>query len=233
MTTLLLLPGLDGTGRVFEPLLTHLPAEIETEVVRYPDDRPISFQEHVAIARSKFPKKRAFVLLAESFSGPIGLQILAEPPNNLVGVIFVATFASYPSLFLLDVGRYLPQKPLLKLFSTTLLSRLFCLGGAPKEAVKLFQSILRSVDLKVLSNRLQILAELPPPPEMNFSGPSLYIQATGDRLVSSRAVDPLQRLLPQLQVEKLRGPHIILLAKPEAGASLISDFVARLNSTFD
>ncbi|MBE0500889.1 MAG: hypothetical protein IBX47_05550 [Desulfuromonadales bacterium] len=233
MTTLLLLPGLDGTGRVFEPLLTHLPAAIETEVVCYPDDRPISFQEHVAIARAKFPKKRPFVLLAESFSGPIGLQILAEPPDNLVGVIFVATFASYPSLFLLDVGRFLPQKPLLKLFSTTLLSRLFCLGGASKGAVKLFQSIMRSVDLKVLSNRLRILAELPPPPEMNFSGPSLYIQATGDRLVSSRAVDPLQRLLPRLRVEKLRGPHIILLAKPEAGARLISAFVARLNSSFE
>ncbi len=228
MTTLLLLPGLDGTGLVFEPLLTHLPEELETQVVRYPVDRPLSFQKHVDFARKQLPKKKPFVLLAESFSGPIGLQLLTEPPSNLIGVIFVATFAHYPSPFLLDAGRFLPQGLLLKLFSTTLFSRFFCLGGASGDAVNIFQKALASVKLNVLSQRLQILAELPPPPETTFSGPCLYLQASKDRMVPSRAVAPLQKHLPQLQVEQVSGPHIILLAQPEAGARLISDFIATL-----
>jgi pimeloyl-ACP methyl ester carboxylesterase len=230
MTTLLLLPGLDGTGLVFEPLLAQLPAEIEAQVVRYPVDRLMSFQEHVAFVRKQFPKKKPFVLLAESFSGPIGLQLLAEPPANLIGVILVATFAHYPSPFLLDAGRFLPQGLLLKLFSTPLFSRCFCLGGAPGAAVKLFRRALGSVKLNVLSHRLQLLAELPPPPDASFSGACLYIQASNDRLVPSRAVTPLQKHLPQLQVEQLSGPHIILLAQPEAGARLIGDFVAALTT---
>lgn len=228
MTTLLLLPGLDGTGLVFEPFLAQLPAEIDAQVVRYPADRVMSLQEHVAFARKQLPKKKPFVLLAESFSGPIALQLLAEPPGNLVGVVFVATFAHYPSPFLLDAGRFLPQGLLLNLFSTTLFSRFFCLGGAPKDAVNIFQEALQSVKLNVLSQRLKILSELPPAPETTFSGPCLYLQASNDRLVPSRAVEPLKKHLPQLQVEQLNGPHIILLAQPETGARLISDFIATL-----
>ncbi|HKJ29840.1 MAG TPA: hypothetical protein VKA22_06480, partial [Desulfuromonadales bacterium] len=67
-TTLVMLPGLDGTGLVFDPLLEHLPEEIEVQVVRYPADRVMSFQEHVDFARKQLPRKKPFVLLAESFS---------------------------------------------------------------------------------------------------------------------------------------------------------------------
>ncbi|MGK2906938.1 MAG: alpha/beta fold hydrolase [Desulfuromonadales bacterium] len=227
-TTLVMLPGLDGTGLVFGPLLAHLPAEIDVQVVRYPGDRVMSFQEHVVFARKQLPQKKPFVLLAESFSGPIGLHLLTEPPANLIGVIFVATFAHYPSPFLLDAARFMPQGLLLKLYSTTLFSRFFSLGGASVEAVKLFRTALASVQLDVLSHRLRLLADLPPSPATTFSGPCLYIQASNDRLVPSRALAPLQRHLPQLQVEKVHGPHIVLLAQPEAGARLISRFVATL-----
>lgn len=228
MPTLVLLPGLDGTGLIFEPFLTHLQDEIPTHTVRYPDDRPLSFHEHVEFAREQLPESKPFVLLAESFSGPIGLQLLAEPPANLVGVIFVATFARHPSPFLLDVGCYLPQGLLRKLFSTTLLSRFFCVGGASANAVRIFRQALTSVKLAVLSNRLKILAELPPPPSSSFAGPCLYLQAANDRLVPGRAVLPLQQHLPQLQVMKIPGPHIILLAQPEAGAQRIGDFITTL-----
>lgn len=226
MTTLLLLPGLDGTGLVFDPLLARLPAEIDAQVVRYPADRPMTFQGHVDCARNQLPQERPFVLLAESFSGPVALQLVADAPGNLVGVIFVATFARYPSPFLLDAGRLLPQGLLLHLFSTPLFCRCFCLGGAPAEAVKLFVKALQSVKLSVLSRRLQIIAELPPPPALAFTGPCLYLQASNDRLVAARAIKPLQELLPQMRVTQLAGPHIILLAQPEQGARLVSDFIA-------
>ena len=231
--SLVLLPGLDGTGLIFGPLLDHLPEEIDARVVRYPVDRVMSFQEHVDFARKQFPKKKPFVLLAESFSGPICLQLLAEPPSNLIGVVFVATFAHHPSPFLLDAGRFLPQGLLLKLFSTTLFSRFFCLSGASKDAVNIFHEALESVKLNVLSQRLQILAELPPPPDTTFSGPCLYLQASNNRLVPSRALQPLQKHLPQLQVEQLSGPHIILLAQPETGARVISEFIISLTDSHE
>src|SRR5210317_693847 len=228
MMKLLLLPGLDGTGLVFDPLLKHLPEEIEVQVVRYPADRVMSFQEHVDFARKQLPRKKPFVLLAESFSGPIGLQILSDPPDNLKGVLLVATFARHPTPFFLDAGLYLPQKLVLNLFTKTLLGRFFCLGGAPSEAVNIFQNALKSVQLSVLSNRLKILAELPPPPETSFSGPCLYLQAKSDRLVPGRAILPLQQLLPQLQIKQVAGPHITLLAHPKSGAQIIRSFIEGL-----
>ena len=233
MTTLVLLPGLDGTGIVFEPLLTHLSEEIDAQVVRYPVDRPMSFQEHVDFARKKLPKSKPFVLLAESFSGPVSLQILADPPDNLIGVIFVATFSRHPSPFMLDAARFMPQGLLLKLFSTTLLSRFFCLGRTPGDAVNMFHEALESVKLDVLSQRLKILTELPPPPDTSFSRPCLYLQASKDRMVPPRAADALQRYLPQLQIEQIPGPHIILLAQPETGARLINDFIASLTDSHE
>lgn len=222
---LVMLPGLDGTGRVFEPLLACLSAEITTRVIHYPADRPLSFQEHVDLAHSRLPKDRPFVLLAESFSGPVGLQLIADPPDNLRGVIFVATFARYPVPFLLDLCRHLPQALLLKLLSLPLFCRLICLGGASDDAVKLFRQALQSVMLTVLSSRLGVLAELPPPPETTFTGPCLYLQASKDRLVPARAARPLIELLPQLQVVQIPGPHILVLAKPEDIARRINSFI--------
>ena len=205
-TTLILLPGLDGTGLVFEPLLEHLPSTIDPVIVRYPGDTPMSFQEHIDFARMRLPEDKPFVLLAESFSGPIGLQLLAEPPANLVGVIFVATFERYPKPFLLDLARLLPQGSLLKLFATSLLCRFFCLGSADRGAIALFQKALASVKLSALTQRLKILAELPPPPETSFSGPCLYLQASHDRLVPERAATRLQRHLPQTQLVQIPRP---------------------------
>ena len=228
-TTLILLPGLDGTGLVFEPLLKHLPGTIDPVIVRYPGDKPMSFQEHIAFARARLPGDKPFVMLAESFSGPIGLQLLATPPANLAGVIFVATFERYPKPFLLDVARLLPQGLLLKLFATNLPCRLFCLGSADREAVALFQKALASVRLPVLSQRLKILAELPPPPEAGFSGPCLYLQAGHDHLVPERAAGRLQRHLPQMQLLQIPGPHIVLLARPEEGARAIGSFIDSLS----
>lgn len=228
MTKLLLLPGLDGTGLVFDPLLKHLPEDIEALVVRYPADRVMSFQEHIDFARKQLPKQKPFVLLAESFSGPISLQILSDPPDNLKGVLLVATFVRHPTPFFLDAVLYLPQKLILNLFSKSLLARFFCLGGANSEAIDIFQNALKAVKLSVLSNRLKILAELPPPPEISFSGPCLYLQAKNDRLVPERATVCLQQLLPQLQIEQLPGPHITLLAHPETGAQIISNFISAL-----
>jgi pimeloyl-ACP methyl ester carboxylesterase len=227
-TTLVMLPGLDGTGLVFDPLLKHLNEDIEAQVVRYPADRVMSFQEHVDFARKQLPLKKPFVLLAESFSGPIGLQILSDPPDNLKGVLLVATFARHPTPFFLDAGLYLPQQLILNLFSKTFLGRFFCLGGASPESVDILQNALKSVKLNVLSNRLKILAELPPPPEISFSGPCLYLQAKNDLLVPERATVPLKQLLPQLQIEQVPGPHITLLAHPETGAQRISNFISGL-----
>ena len=75
--TLVLLPGLDGTGLLFEPLLAALPSSIRTQVVAYPPDQSLSLAEYAALVRKLLPKGDV-VLLAESFSGLVALSLLVE-----------------------------------------------------------------------------------------------------------------------------------------------------------
>jgi hypothetical protein len=41
ITSLLLLPGMDGTGRMFAPLIARLPASLEPRAIAYPGDRAL------------------------------------------------------------------------------------------------------------------------------------------------------------------------------------------------
>jgi pimeloyl-ACP methyl ester carboxylesterase len=92
---IVLLPGMDGTGELFAPLLDALPAELDPIVVRYPD-RPASYAEHEEVARHAMPRDQPFVLLGESFSGPVAVSIAASAPPNLRGLILCSSFLSCP-----------------------------------------------------------------------------------------------------------------------------------------
>jgi hypothetical protein len=82
---LVLLPGLDGTGDLFQPLLSRLDRSIEPVVVRYPLAEPLGYEALTSIARRALPTTGPYVILGESFSGPIAVQLAAERSGELRG----------------------------------------------------------------------------------------------------------------------------------------------------
>jgi surfactin synthase thioesterase subunit len=50
---LVMLPGLDGTGLLFRPLVATL-SGVETKVVSYPNDKALSLDEHARATRRRF-----------------------------------------------------------------------------------------------------------------------------------------------------------------------------------
>ena len=64
--TLVLLPGMDGTGDLFAPLVAALGPHMRTIIVRYPDE-PLDYASHEEIARAALPLGHPFILLGESF----------------------------------------------------------------------------------------------------------------------------------------------------------------------
>src|SRR5262249_18941677 len=92
----MLLPGMDGTGRLFEPLIRHLPPELEPVVVAYPGDQPYGYTELLPLVEAAIPDEDDFVVLGESFSGPLALILAAQQPPRLRGVILCASFAVSP-----------------------------------------------------------------------------------------------------------------------------------------
>lgn len=98
---LVLLPGLDGTGRLFAPLIKALAVHgIAARVIGYPAHESLGYAELERRVRAQLPDARSFVLLAESFSGPIALRIGAAPPDTMKGLILSTTFAARPTSLL-------------------------------------------------------------------------------------------------------------------------------------
>ena len=90
--SLLLLPGLDGTGKLFDPLLRYLPDWVTPVVLSYPVDKACGYDDLKAIVSDSLPEKTDFIILGESFSGPLAVMIGGEKPDGLKGIILCASF---------------------------------------------------------------------------------------------------------------------------------------------
>ena len=100
MTTLVLLPGMDGTGSLFDPLIEALAGKMQVAVVRYPSAEPAGYSELERFAEESLPAEGPLILLGESFSGPIAISLAANHSDRVVGLILCCTFARnpYPAL---------------------------------------------------------------------------------------------------------------------------------------
>ncbi|MCA9686896.1 MAG: alpha/beta hydrolase, partial [Myxococcales bacterium] len=107
----LLLPGLDGTGRLFAPLLPALPSNWRPEVVAYPGGEVLGYDALEGQLRAAFAGEDTLVI-AESFSGPLAIRLAADPPPGLRALVLVATFARPPAPRLATrLFRVLPPVP--------------------------------------------------------------------------------------------------------------------------
>jgi pimeloyl-ACP methyl ester carboxylesterase len=93
-TTLVLLPGLDGTEVFFRPLMERLPATIRPLPLNYPDAGPHGYRALLDFVRRELADIPPYVVLASSFSGPLAVMLAATEPRRVRGVILAATFAS-------------------------------------------------------------------------------------------------------------------------------------------
>lgn len=78
MVTLVMLPGMDGSGKLFEPLIGALGNEFTLLVVTYPPDRPLVTQRSSQSPEQPFhPKVRLFCWVSP-FLAP--LRSHSQPP---------------------------------------------------------------------------------------------------------------------------------------------------------
>jgi pimeloyl-ACP methyl ester carboxylesterase len=222
---LILLPGMDGTGELFAPLLAHLPLEMRATVIGYPD-RPASYEEHVSFAQRELPRNEPFVLLGESFSGPVAVAIGAAAPPALRGIVLCASFLTcpHPALKLLRPFTPIASPKLLPGFvaQRTLLGRF-----ATPALRSALSRALDHVSSPTLTARLRAMADVDVRNEMRLVRvPTIYLQATEDHLVHERFADEYLEHAPLARVELIEGPHLLLQANPQACANAIRDFVA-------
>src|SRR4051812_32511050 len=90
------LPGLDGTGLLFEPLLKIWNDAKPPIVISYPTNHFLDYSELEIYVRPQFPRREPYILVAESFGGPLAIRIAAHQPAFLKGLVLSATFVRQP-----------------------------------------------------------------------------------------------------------------------------------------
>ena len=229
MTDLVLLPGLDGMATMHAAFLTACTACESATAIAYPRDTLLDYAALEQLIRPQLPPDKPFVLLGESFSGPIALAIAARPPSNLQGVILCASFASSPlphRAWLSGALHFLPvhQAP-------PWMTRWWLLGSwATPQLEHSLQATVRSVSADVLQYRSGIALRLNARTDVNrIKFPVLYLRATEDRLMPRAAADLVVSFIPQCRVTDIPGPHLLLQANPLQAAQAVNTFIHELS----
>jgi surfactin synthase thioesterase subunit len=109
------------------------------------------------------------------------------------------------------------------------LLRLFCVDDAPPDVLRLLQAEIRGLPNALIRARLRALAELQTP-QQSVAIPVLHLWPTRDRLVTHDAAASLAKGCEELRQERIEGPHFLLQGRPQACATAIRRFMAKLQA---
>jgi pimeloyl-ACP methyl ester carboxylesterase len=226
---LVLMPGLDGTGKLFAEFVKRLESVVECVVVSYPKDQPMGYGELEGSVVSALPKDRSFVLLGESFSGPLAIRIAARAPARLVGLILCVTFARNPYPFLgwaRGLAAYLPVKGLPRWVRAPLMWGSVSPGVAPSQ----MERAMSGVSAAVIRRRIaELLAVDETAALRQIRVSTLVLRAAGDRVISRRATQVILENSPQLKMVEIDGPHLLLQTRAVECAEVVVSFLRAIN----
>jgi pimeloyl-[acyl-carrier protein] methyl ester esterase len=228
---LMLLPGMDGTGRLFGPLLRSLPPALVASVVVYPPDRQCGYAELVSLTVSAVPDGSEFLVLGESFSGPLALLLAARRPPGLRGVILCASFARSPLPFFARWLRGLIRPFWFRAVPWSLVRRGLLGRFDTASLTQMVETAIIGVQPAVLAARARAVLAVDVGVQLQSClVPILYLAATEDRLVSGKSLAHIKRLQPRVDAVALVGPHRLLQVAPKEAAQAIQTFAASCQS---
>lgn len=227
MVTLVLLPGMDGSGAMFAGFIAALGDGITPLVLSYPTDQILSYDGLADFARARLPAGQPWVLLGESFSGPVAIALAAERPPGLLGLVLSCTFVRNPVPLFQYCAPLIAFLPVSSRLSG--LAAPFLLGRHAAPALrKTLRAALDRLQPAVLRARMRAVLGVDCSVQLrSIAVPVLYLQAAQDRVVSSASGRLIAALLPSVTVAVVRGPHLLLQAAPEQTAMLVRQFVAQ------
>lgn len=230
--TLILLPGMDGTGALFADFVKVLPGWIEPVVVSYPCNRQLSYDQLSPIVESVVPSDVPFVILAESFSAPLAVKLAAKAPVGLQAVVLCAGFVSPPQRGLLSrLARVFA--PLLFAFGLPeSVCRRFLVGDrAPQTLVETVRATVSGVSSGVLAHRLRLVLSCKAECELrSVSVPLLYVAGIEDRLITTASFREVKQEKPDALVTSIDAPHLLLQAKPCEAVTAIVSFLKQIGT---
>jgi pimeloyl-[acyl-carrier protein] methyl ester esterase len=225
VTPIILLPGMDGTGELLRALADQLALHRPVQLFAYPLDQPLSYAELATYVVERAPN-RPFVVLGESFSGPIAIEIAATDPRA-AGLVLASSFARHPlpAQFaaltrLLDL-RWLPKR--------IIAAALMGSTATPELTARLHQ-VLAALPHEVLQFRAREVLRVDKRDRLReITCPVLCLHGRFDYLVSRRQVNEIVTAQPRCQVHWFDSSHMLLATHPEAAVKAINHFCEQMD----
>ncbi|MDV6332882.1 alpha/beta hydrolase [Asticcacaulis sp. 201] len=218
----LLLPGTDGTGYFSTRFAAALSPHLETRILSYPANEAMDYARLCEYLLPDVPADRNYILIAESFSGPLAILLAgmaSHPPDVL---ILTATFAVKP---------WPRMAPLLRLclFLTGRVKvpawviAIMLLSQKTKFMAKDILSSLQTIDPNVLRTRLNAVLDCDVRPQLAaLDMPIMYIRGRRDRLIPKKCADDMTAINRHITVVEVDAPHFVLQDDP---SHLVSDVI--------
>src|SRR5262245_18677421 len=225
MATLVLLPGLDGTGQLFSRFTDALDPSIQVVKVAYPPDEALDYAALASFASKHLPKDEPFFVLAESFSSPVGIAIAAAAPVGMQGLILSCGYARNPVPILAPL-RFTTALMPVRAVPLGLIS-FFTLGRFATPALRgALDQALRSVDPSAIRARAKAALSVDVSVEMSrIKMPVLYLHARLDRIALKGSADQISALAPHTRIVEFSAPHFLLQVLPKEAAASIRAFM--------
>ena len=218
----LLLPGMDGTGTLFAGLTRVLPGDLDPVVASYSTADALSYDD--LVDQLVVPDGEV-AIVAESFSGPIGIKLAALLGARARALVLVASFARRPSwvatiasLFGATLFRLPPPRAAVR-------SLLLDASSSEQDVTEVLGA-LRSVHPAVLARRLRGIAHVDVRRELaRVRCPLLSLRASRDRLVGPSSIATIRDVQPAIELATLDATHLVLQRRPAECARLIAEFI--------
>lgn len=208
-----LLPGLDGTAALFEPFVAEAPSWAVPIPVALPNAQLGSYDAIADGLAHHFADLSKFMLVAESFSGPLAIKIATRYAERCTALILCASFVTSP------VPVWAHRFPWAALFSIRLptwaIRRYLLEPGSSSALISAVKHAIGSTSPLVLRSRIQLLANLDSSTDLaKLQTPVAYLRATRDRLVSPSTVKVVLDNREDIAVAEIDGPHLLLQTRP-------------------
>ena len=217
--TILILPGLDGTDLMLGKF-HQLCAENNRVVVgTLPADAVANYAKLADYFSTIVADLSACHIVAESFSGPIGVLLAHRYPEIVTRLTLVASFVTSPVPL---IAWALPWSTMFRLPMPAIIARYFFVGQCTS-VIPILKSAIRQNTPTILRHRLRLVQNVDVSNYYSELKCQLsYIRATNDRLVPRHCVDKTVELNAGTIVHDIESSHLVLETHPENSWQIIA-----------
>lgn len=219
--TIVVLPGMDGTGEFLKDFIEQAASHCHVVLVTYPPDVAMSYVELADYVEARLPSSR-FIVLGESFSGPIAIEIASRCPRA-AGLVLAASYLQSPTpKILAPLSRWIDARG-----APGVVMGWFLLGRwADRQRRVALKKILSSLTDETV--RLRIAETRRADSRTTFQSllcPVLYIAGRQDRMVNAAQVEMVAKIQPTCRVITLDAPHMLLTTHAKEASDVVRAFV--------